>query len=338
MHKGKMDHAIENAAMDTDFSGTVYMKKGNNVIHQSAYGYANRAERIANNVDTRFGVASGCKLFTAIAICQLVEQGRLSFHTRLKDCLTIDFPNLDESVTIHHLLTHSSGIADYFDEEEMDDFEELWKNQPSYLLKKTTDFLPMFQDKDRMFQAGEKFHYNNAGYIVLGLIIEQCTGRSFTDYVESAIFRECGMYNSGYFSLDGLPENTANGYIDKEDGTWRTNQFSIPIKGGPDGGAFITAPDMLKLWEDLFSHQLLSKKYTDALLSPQIMVKNDVYYGYGVWINKRNDRIFKYHVMGYDPGVNFRSSVYPDQNIKLVVASNKESGSFDVTKLIEKWV
>ncbi|ASN06483.1 serine hydrolase domain-containing protein [Virgibacillus necropolis] len=317
------------------FSGVVYMKKEDKVIYESTYGYSNRADELENNLDTRFGIASGCKLFTAIGICQLVEQGKLSFQTRLKDCLDIEFPNFDETITIHHLLTHSSGIPDYFDEDEMDDFEELWKEHPTYLFKNLKDFLPMFQDHHMMFKPGEKFHYNNAGFIVLGLIMEQQTGLSFTDYIELEVFKRCGMKDSGYFSLDHLPKNTANGYIDNQDGTWRTNVFSIPVKGGADGGAFITAPDMMKLWEALFNHELLSKEYTSVLLTPQLSVEDEVYYGYGVWINKRNNRVFKYHVMGYDPGVSFHSSVYPDLDIKLVVPSNKSSGAFEVTKAIE---
>ncbi|WP_404450613.1 beta-lactamase family protein [Virgibacillus necropolis] len=337
--KRELDKVVTNIHDNTGLSGVVYMKDGDDELFQSAYGYANRAEELPNNMNTRFGIASGCKLFTAIGICQLVDKGTLSFHTRLKDCLDISFPNFDESITIHHLLTHSSGIPDYFDEDEMDDFEELWKEQPTYLFRNLKDFLPMFQNHHMKFQPGEKFHYNNAGFIVLGLIIEKRTGLRFTDYIESEIFNRCGMKDSGYFSLDNLPKNTAYGYIDNdEDGTWRTNAFSIPIKGGADGGAFITAPDMMKLWEGLFNHELLSEKCTNELLQPLIAVKGDAYYGYGIWINKRNDTIFKYHVMGYDPGVSFHSSVYPDLGIKLVVPSNKEKGPFEVTKAIEDWL
>ncbi|WP_141433926.1 serine hydrolase [Bacillus sp. 03113] len=334
----QIDKIVADIVDNIDFSGVVYMKSGNDVVFKSAYGYANRAEELSNTLNSRFGIASGSKLFTAIGICQLVEKGTLSFYTRLKDCLDIDFPNFDESITIHHLLTHSSGVPDYFDEEMMDDFEDLWKEQPMYLLKSLTDFLPMFQNKEMMFKPGEKFHYNNAGYIILGLVIEQQTGLRFTDYIESEVFTRCGMRDSGYFAIDHLPKNTAYGYIDnQEDGTWRTNVYSIPVKGGADGGAFITALDMMKLWERLLNYELLSEEYTNALLNPHIFVKGEVYYGYGLWINKRQNTIFKYHVMGYDPGVSFHSSVYPNLGIKLVVPSNKSSGSFNVIKAVENY-
>ena len=162
---------IEKTFNEVDFSGVLYaLGKHGNFVNQ-AYGYANRADHLLNNSQTRFGIASGCKLFTAIAICQLVEKNKLSFDTKLADCLNIDFPFFDKEITIHHLLTHTSGIPDYFDEDVMDDFEDLWKNLPMYQMNHLKDFLPLFQNQKMMFSPGGKFHYNNAGYIVLGLIV-----------------------------------------------------------------------------------------------------------------------------------------------------------------------
>ncbi|MBM7588104.1 CubicO group peptidase (beta-lactamase class C family) [Bacillus pakistanensis] len=335
----ELTSVVKETVDKVDFSGAVLLKNEKDVIHQSAFGYANRVEKQLNIVDTRFGIASGCKLFTAIGICQLVEKGIISFQSRLTDCLEVELPKFDKNITIHHLLTHSSGVPDYFDEDVMDDFEDLWKERPMYLLKGLEDFLPMFQMQPMMFKPGERFQYNNAGFILLGLVIEQQTGRRFTEYIETEIFNQCGMEGSGYFSLDQLPANTAFGYIDSvDDGTWRTNTYSIPIKGGADGGAYITSPDMMRLWEGLLEYKLLCKEYTNLLLKPHICVKEESYYGYGVWINKKEDKIFKYHVMGYDPGVSFHSSVYPESGYKLVVPSNKERGPFNITKAIEDYL
>ncbi|MEY8351202.1 serine hydrolase [Bacillus cereus] len=331
------DHtkAIHNI-IDEQFSGAISIKDNHEVLFESAFGYANRADQKLNTVHTRFGIASGCKLFTAIAICQLVEKGFLSFETRLEDCLNIQFPHFNKEITIHHLLTHSSGIPDYFDEQVMENFEDLWKQTPMYLLNDAKDFLPLFQSGEMMFQPGEKFHYNNAGFIVLGLIVEQQSGLSFTDYIEANLFQRCGMNDSGYFPLDRLPKNTAYGYIDNKDGTWRTNTYSIPLKGGADGGAFITPSDMIKFWEALFNHQLLSKECTETLLHSQIHVKDGIDYGYGLWITKSEGSIIKYHVMGYDPGVSFHSAFYPKSGIMAAILSNKSSGAFEVMKGIEE--
>ncbi|AZV59902.1 serine hydrolase domain-containing protein [Peribacillus frigoritolerans] len=328
---------IEATSKEIEFSGVISVKAGDDLIHSSAHGYSNRADEIMNTTETRFGIASGCKLFTAIAICQLVQKGKLRFDSKLKDCVRIVFPNFNQNVTIHHLLTHTSGIPDYFDEEVMDDFEELWQNNPMYHVKGLKDFLPMFQGEVMMFQPGGRFHYNNSGYILLGLIVEELTGLEFTEYIDKNIFLPCEMKNSGYFSMDQLPKNTALGYIDEENGAWRTNVYSLPIKGSADGGAFITTSDMFRFWDGLFSNKLLNQEYTNLLLETHIATEDEgEYYGYGIWIHKKNDAIFKYHLMGYDPGVSFNSAVYPEKRLRTVITSNKGRGPYHITRAIEK--
>ncbi|MGM9932827.1 serine hydrolase domain-containing protein [Pradoshia sp.] len=318
-----------------NFSGTILVQDGKNTLKVSR-GYANRSEQIMNGSDTRFGIASGCKLFTAIGVCQLVEQGFLSFDTRLRDCLPISFPEFDKDITIHQLLTHTAGIPDYFDEEVMDDFEELWIKNPMYHIRTLKDFLPLFQNQPMKSMPGERFHYNNAGYILLGLIIEQTTQVNFADYMIENIFIKCGMTDSGYFEFDALPSKTALGYIDYPDGNWKTNIYSLPVKGGADGGAYVTVNDMAKLWDALMNDQLLSEEFTRQLFTPYIKTRDDQFYGYGVWIDKNDDGIFKYHIMGYDPGVSFHSSFYPRSSIKTVVCSNRSKGAYAILKAIEE--
>ncbi|WP_134163611.1 serine hydrolase domain-containing protein [Evansella clarkii] len=332
----QLNELLAEAAREVDFSGTVLIKEKDEIVFQAAHGFANRAEKLENKLDTRFGIASGCKLFTAIGICQLVENGVVSFETKLADCLNVDFPHFDRDVTIHHLLTHTSGVPDYFDEAVMEDFADLWKEQPMYLLDSLAAFLPMFQKKEMLFSPGERFHYNNAAFILLGLVVEEKTGMPFSEYIVENIFKPAGMADSGYFSLDQLPENTALGYIDHEDGSWKTNVYSIPVKGGADGGAFTTSGDMLKLWKALLSFRLLKEDTTKLLLTPHAHVEEDDYYGYGVWIVKKDDdSIFKYHVMGYDPGVSFHSAYYPEADVTLVVSSNKSEGAWTINKAVQ---
>lgn len=320
---------------ENDFSGTVLVKESENALIDRSFGYANRAEAINNQSGTRYGIASGCKLFTAIAICKLVEEKKLSFDSKLKDCLDVKFPHFDDNVTVHHLLTHTSGVPDYFDEEVMDDFEELWIKTPMYHIRTLKDFLPLFQNEPMKNPPGESFSYNNSGYILLGLIVEQASGFPFTDYVEEYIFKKAEMVDSGYFSFDSLPERTAWGYIDHSDGTWKTNMYSLPAKGGSDGGAYVTVTDMALLWESLMNHQILSKEMTDHLLTAHVQVKEGSYYGYGIWINKKDEIVSKYHVMGYDPGVSFHSAYYPDDSRIVVVCSNKSSGAYKIMAAIE---
>ena len=318
------------------FSGTAYAVQNGKVLHESSAGSRSRAEKTKNTIHTRYGIASGCKIFTSIAICQLAEQGKLHADTKLYDILEIEAPLFDKTITVHQLLTHTSGVPDYFDEEVMDDFEELWADRPVYQMRTPASFLPLFQNQAMKFSPGARFHYNNAGYILLGLIIEKVSGLPFSEYIETNIFQKAGMDASGYFESDALPEETAVGYIEQEDGTWKTNVFSIPAKGGPDGGAYVTAPDMLKLWQALMTHQLLGKEMTEKLLKPAVQDKGNVHYGYGVWMVTGPEGVVKYILMGYDPGVNFRSVYYPETDLAIAVCSNHSDGAYEITAKMEE--
>lgn len=331
-----LEEVIEEVQSKVDFSGSVMVQEENGRTATASFGYANRSDSLKNNAETRFGIASGCKLFTAIAICQLVEEGKFTFDTKLSDCLDIEIPSFSEEITIHHLLTHTSGIPDYFDEEVMDDFEVLWIKRPMYHIRRLKDFLPMFQNEQMKSAPGQSFHYNNAGYILLGLIVEQATQIEFTEYVQKHIFNRAGMTDSGYFPFDALPLNTAIGYIDLPDGTWKTNIYSLPVKGGSDGGAYVTIEDMYKLWKALFGQLLLTEESLNKLLTPHVKVNETSHYGYGVWIKKKDEVVMKYHVMGYDPGVSFHSGFYPSTKTISVVCSNKSKGAFEIMSAIEE--
>lgn len=324
------DNPISDGLEEMDFSGVVLLKKEEN--WSAAKGFADRSNERPNSLSTRFGIASGCKIFTAVAICQLVEEDLLDLNDRLSDLLPESFP--DFPVTIHQLLTHTSGIPDYFDEEAEGGFEAIWAEYPMYLMQSPADFVPLFQDKPMMFEPGIRFHYNNAGFIALGLVVEKITGRSFTEVVEEKIFNRAGMENSGYFRLDQLPAETANGYIDEGD-QWRTNQYAIPIKGGPDGGAFVTATDMSVFWERLMDGTLVSDEMIKTMLQRHVAGTNHDY-GLGVWIRRDEEKPLKYFVTGYDPGVSFHSAYYPQSGASLSVLSNKSSGAFEAMELIEE--
>ncbi|OWR30181.1 penicillin-binding protein [Saccharibacillus sp. O23] len=315
------------------FSGVARIGNGAE-IGEAAYGFANRSERSENKADTRFGIASGCKMFTAVAICRLVEQGKLSFDTTLSEGTGRAFPRFDPAITVHHLLTHSSGVPDYFDEEVMDDFEELWRERPVYGMTEVEHFLPLFADQPMKFKPGERFAYNNSGYILLGLIVERVSGMRFRDYVEQEVFEPAGMQDSGYFRADRLPERTALGYIDDEDG-WRTNLFSLPAVGGPDGGAYTTAYDLDKFWDALLSHRLLSAETTEKMLTPQIYEDERSAYGYGVWIRLNEGKIDCLHLMGFDPGVSMVSRVYAESGTRLHVLANIDGAAWNVASGIE---
>ncbi|AIY04290.1 beta-lactamase [Planococcus sp. PAMC 21323] len=315
---------------EIDFSGVAYLAKQE--PWAMAKGFADQANERPNTVDTRFGIASGSKLFTALVICQLVEEEKVSFEDLLSELLPKTFPHFN--VTIHQLLTHTSGIPDYFDEQTMDDFEDLWRHRPMYRMETASDFIPLFKDQPMTFEPGEKFHYNNAGYIALGLIIEDITGKEFVDAVEERIFVPAQMQNSGYFRLDFLPGQTAFGYIEEE-GQWRTNQYAIPVRGGADGGAYVTAKDMANFWNCLMDGTLITGDMLKKMLHVHASgEKSD--YGYGLWIQTLTSGALKYHIIGYDPGVSFYSAFYPEKGNILTVLSNKSGRAYELATAIEE--
>lgn len=330
----RLKNKLEKVAEEIDFSGVLYVE-GNQESFFFQNGYANKQDKIVFDKHTKFGIASGAKIFTAVAIAKLVEQGRLDFQSKLADCLSIAFPHFHQDVTIHHLLTHTSGIPDYFDEEEMDDFEELWQTLPMYRVRSGADFLPLFRDKKMMFSPGERFHYNNAAFIVLGLVVEELAGEPFTSFVQKHIFDPAEMIDAGYFEFDKLPGNTAIGYI-KEEEAYRSNIYALPVRGGADGGVYVSAPDMARFWDALIQHKLLNAVLTEELLKPQVQVDEESSYGYGVWIKKDKDIIKKYYVVGFDPGVSFHAAYYPETGRKVVVPSNHGAGPYYMVQAIEE--
>jgi CubicO group peptidase (beta-lactamase class C family) len=321
----RIEEAITRERSAEPFSGVVSLRRGDAIVFERAYGAALRAESIPNQIDTRFQIASGCKIFTSVAICQLIERGALAPTTLLADCVDVPFPQFDPRITIHQLLTHTSGIPDYFNEAVMTDYAALWQSQPMYAMRRPADFLPLFQNQPMLSAPGVTFSYNNAGFVILGLIIEQCTATHFTDYVADQIFRVCGMHDSGYFAADQLPSRTACAYIENADGTWRSNIYAVPIIGGADGGAYTTAADMARFWQALSEHTLLGSAIANKLITPQVATQQAApysHYGYGVWIESGANGIRKYFVEGSDPGVAFRSSIYPEQKITLTLLGN----------------
>jgi CubicO group peptidase (beta-lactamase class C family) len=188
------------------------------------------------------------------------------------------------------------------------------------------------------FSPGERFDYNDGGYILLGLVIECVTGMSFSTYIQKRVFEPAGMEDSGYFATDQLPERTAYAYIKNADGTWRTNFFAVPIIGAPDGGAYTTAPDMTRFWQALSQHKLLNAETTKLLLEAQIATDwNPPYthYGYGVWIDQTEGAVRKHFVEGYDPGVALRSAVYADDDLILTVIGNTGDALWPLYKELE---
>ncbi|MGH6894685.1 MAG: serine hydrolase domain-containing protein [Dongiaceae bacterium] len=331
---------IARTAKETGFSGVVSLaplRTGPSL--DLMFGLADRANRIPNNAGTRFAMASGCKIFTAIAVGLLIEEGRIALDTRLADCVRSREFHFAPEITIGQLLNHTSGVPDYFGEEAQSDYAALWRERPCYGMTSTRDFLPLFENGAMKAPPGSGFLYSNSGFILLGLVVEELTGRDFRDFVADRVFRACGMMRSGYFAMDALPENTAYGYLSQAENEWRTNIFSVPSIGGPDGGAFTTAGDMRLFWTSLLAGRVLSRETIDRFVAPSVRVMDgddSLHYGYGVWLRKQRGN-WIVSVEGGDPGASMESLVWLSDGLIVTVLSNTEDGAWTVARtLIEK--
>ncbi len=312
--------------IDKSFRGNAYIIRGDEVLYEYSSGYADLPNEIPNTIDTRFASASAGKVFVAVGILRLVDQGKLRLEDTIGELLDLQLNQIDPDVTVAQLLNHTSGVPDYFDETVMDEYEDLWIDFPNYRIRKNSDLLPLFINKPMMYPRGTKFQYNNSGYVMLALIIESVTGMPFDKYLKENVFDVCGMESTGYFELDRLPSRCANNYIYCEDtNDYRTNIYSVDAKGTGAGGAFITVKDVAGFWKGLTECRLISKELTDKMLSKQSGDGQDPeegWYGYGIWIiDNPKGRDIPYF-QGCDPGVSFISEYNPDNGIISVIVSN----------------
>lgn len=312
--------------IDSDFRGNIYIVQDNEVLCENTTGYADLPNEIPNTFETRFASASAGKVFVAVGILQLIEQGKLQFEDTLGKILSIDLGQIDRDVTVKQLLTHTSGVPDYFDETVMEEYEDLWINYPNYKIRHNNDLFPLFFDKPMLYPKGEKFQYNNSGYVLLASIIEKVTGMYFDEYLQKNVFDICNMKSTGYYELDRLPASCAGNYIWCEDTkSFRTNIFSVDVKGTGAGGAFITVKDIVNFWDGLLNGKLLSKEMVNQMLSKQSgdgLDPEEGYYGYGVWIIENETGIDIPYFQGCDPGVSFISEYNPNNNTISVMVSN----------------
>ncbi|MDW2799783.1 serine hydrolase domain-containing protein [Clostridium boliviensis] len=317
----------------TGFSGCVSICQKERILYQKAYGYADLPNKVLNHMDTRFATASAGKVFVAVGILELVEQGKLHLEDTIGALLDLDWEQIDTEITVEELLTHTSGIPDYFDESVMTEYEDLWVDFPNYRIRSNKDLLPLFIHKMMMYPKGSRFQYNNTGFVVLAMILEQITGMEFDKYLENSIFVPCNMADTGYYELDRLPARCAANYIfGRERNDFRTNIYSVDAKGTGAGGAFTTIGDIRLFWKNLLSYKLISPAMTENMLSRHS--GKSQCYGYGIWLKKAGNNYNPYF-QGCDPGVSFISSFDREKQILITLVSNYGDNVWKLKREIE---
>jgi len=322
---------VDTKAQDSFFSGVVEVVSQKCSIRKS-WGYRDRANRLENKAHTRFGIASGTKGFTALAVASLIEVEKFGMETKAVSLLGDRFPELHPSITIEQLLAHTSGVGDHYDEDEIEEcVDDFILSIPVQDLVSPFDYLPLLRGRTQKFVPGEKAWYSNGGYVILAMIVESVSEMPFQRYIEKRVFHRAGMRHSGFFRSDNLPQNTALGYlVDKEE--FRTNVFNLPVIGSGDGGVYSNLDDMKLFWQSLLSSQIVAASTLEPMIKAQNKLESTDY-GFGFWIEDGGDLVA---LEGYDAGVSFYSACSKDLETQFTIISNDRSGAWPILKIIKK--
>ena len=299
------------------FSGAVLLARHDRVLFSHAYGLADRERRIPNTVRTRFRIGSMNKMFTAVAILQLVEVGKVKLTAPLGTYLP-DYPNREVAtkVTIHQLLTHTGGTGDIFGP----DFDAHRKE-----LRTLDDYVRLYGKRGLEFEPGSDWAYSNYGFLLLGVVIERVTGQSYYDYVQQHVYAPAGMTRSG-----SVPENQAipdlsTGYtLESGAAGWAPNTDTLPYRGTSAGGGYSTVEDLARFAHALLGHKLLSPDATKLLITGKVdsSLEVGVGYAYGFGDARGPDGNGWVGHGGGAPGISGDLRMYPESGYVVAVLAN----------------
>lgn len=296
------------------FSGAVLVARGDTVIHAQAIGLADRRTGRANTLATPINLGSMNKMFTAIAIAQLQAAGRLDWQDTVGKHLP-GFPNaaIRDQVTIHQLLTHTSGVGSYWNEAYAANKHRIATQQ---------QLLQTFVDQPLLFKPGEGLEYSNGGPVILGLIIEALSGLSYEDYVRRHIYQPAGMKHSDHYRRDDRKAGFAVGYMPADGGGWVDNQQDLGLRGSAAGGGYASALDLHRFSRALSRQRLLSRDQLEVLWKPYTQ-QGPMGYGYLFSIGPGNGRRWVGH-NGGAPGISAEFMHYPDDGLAIIVLANQD--------------
>ena len=301
------------AAAEDAFSGVLLVARGDEVLLQRAWGLADRAAGTPVTLDTRFRLGSMNKMFTAVAVLQLVEAGRLSLEGSVGQSLP-GYPNADVAkVTIRQLLTHAGGTGDIFGPA---------FDQHRLSLKTHDDYVRLYGTRGPTHPPGQAHEYSNYGYVLLGAIIERASGLAYEDYVARHVFAPAGMHDTGALPEDVDVPGRARAYT-RKDGAWVDAADTLPYRGTAAGGGYSTAADLLKFARALRAGILLSP----ASLA-EATRRQTPWYGYGFMVGQRHGVAGFGHGGGAE-GMNASLGIFPAQDTVVIGLANLDPPSVE---------
>jgi CubicO group peptidase (beta-lactamase class C family) len=303
---------IQKQTANDSFAGAVMIAKGRKLVFSGAYGLADREHHIPNRLDTRFRIGSMNKMFTAAAVLQLAQAGKLKLTDPLGKYLT-DYPNKETAakVTVHHLLTHTGGTGDIFGP----DFD---KNRLT--LRTLASYVALYGQRAPEFEPGAQFVYSNYGFILLGVLLEKVSGASYYDYVREHIFQPAGMTRTDSFSEEEKVDGRSIGYMTRG-GQWQPNGDTLPPRGTSAGGGYSTVADLANFANAVMEHKLLNAEYTALLTTGKVERDPGVKYAYGFSDSTVGGVRWLGHGGGA-PGMNGDLKFSPDSGYIIAVLAN----------------
>ena len=312
-----VDALARQRAAEDQFSGTILVANNSEVIFEQAYGFADRQREIPNRLQTRFRIGSMNKMFTAVAVLQLVEAGRIDLTAPVGRYL-VDYPNREiaTKVTIHQLLTHTGGTGDIFGAAFDSHREEL---------RTLGDYVELFGDRGPEFEPGSRWEYSNYGFILLGAVIEAVTGESYYDYVQEHVYDPAGMTSTGSQPEDiGVPDRSIGSLKQPGATGWAPNTNTLPYRGTSAGGGYSTVGDFARFADALMRNVLLSPDFTELLITAKTDVDPGASYAYGFADNRGADGTGFVGHGGGAPGMNGDLRIYPKSGYVVVVLANQD--------------
>lgn len=328
----QIDSVLTTVFKESDEPGAVFLvAKDGETIYRKALGKANIELDVKMNLENVFQIGSMTKQFTAIAIMLLVEQGRLNVNDAISKYIS-NYPN-GKNITIHHLLTHTSGIKDF-------------TNMKSIMSIAKKDLTPkelvnFFKDEPVDFLPGEKFDYNNSGYVVLGYIIELVSGETYEHFIENNIFEKLGMNNSRYASDKEIVKNRAYGYHNRGE---FSNKMQISLRIPYASGSLMSnVDDMLKWQKAIKNNSLITEASKEKVFTNYTLNNGEhIKYGYGWHLKDINGIPTREHG-GSIFGFKSMGVYVPSLDIYVVGFSNCDCNSQtkvtrDIAKLVLDWI
>lgn len=332
----QLDSLFESRYPDPSEPGaSIVIAKGDSIIYERYFGIAEMPSRQPVTPETRFNIASVSKQFTVAA---LLQQG-IDIDTPVS--AYFDFPqDFWQQVTLRHLASHTSGVPDTRDRSDRD--------KCVHATDATSEAYFPYVDSLK-FTPGTAYDYLNPSFILLARVVEQKTGKEFTEYMRDNVFRPAGMTSTYYFDPEATPEATAHGYIPTDDGSWKEYDYGEEtfFATRPDGGIYSTARDMLRWERALANGTMLDADTLREAYTPQIKVSGsewcdyqnrpDTYYGLGWFIDRSNPSATKVYHTGDNGGFQAYVAKYPEQEISIIVLENRnDRDRWEMAKAIDR--